>query len=433
MANLDFKCPCCGGTLNFDNKSQNIVCPFCDSQFSSEDLKQYTDDLAEDGQEDTAWDESQVQAYTNDEMKGMKIYTCNSCAGEIICDETTSSTCCPYCGNNMVVSKELSGDLKPNFIIPFKKDKDNAKEAFRKFLKGKPLLPSSFSKISVIEESKSLYVPFWLFDADVTGKVRFRGETHRSWEDSNYRYRETNYFSLVRGGGVGFEHVPVDGSKKMEDKLMESIEPFSWKETKEFNVGYLAGYQADRYDVSKDETFGRATQRFREGTCQAFRRDIHGYDNVRVEDSNLQFSNTNTAYVLYPVWILNVKYKEENYRFGMNGETGKIAGNLPISIPKVFLFSFSFFFGIGGLVFLLAMAILGFNSDNVLTGLLVGAIVGLLFTIIIMLKFRKLNKNVEFQYGASSYEKQGSCYIDTRKDIFLYRKVTKTAKPKNNK
>lgn len=432
MANIEFKCPCCGGTLNFDNESQNIVCPYCDTEFSPEDLKQYTDDLDEDGQEDTAWDDSTVEAYTSEEMQGMKIYTCNSCGGEIICEETTASTSCPYCGNNMVVSKEVSGDLKPNLIIPFKKDKLFAIDAFKNFLRKKPLLPGSFSKTSTIEETKSLYVPFWVFDADVTGKVRFRGETTRTWEDSRYRYRETKYYSIVRGGGVGFEHVPVDGSKKMEDQLMESIEPYTWSETKEFNVAYLAGYSADRYDVSKEETFGRATQRFREGTVEAFKRDVHGYSNLTLQDSNLQFSNTVTRYVLYPTWILNVKWKDENYRFGMNGETGKIAGNLPISIPKFILFFLSFFLGIGALVFFLVFALKSFEKESVGISVLIGLIAGLIISIIIMLAMRRVNKNVRFQYGAFPYEKSGSCYINLRRDIYLYKKVTKTAKPQNN-
>ena len=83
MANKELECPCCGGTLHFDSHSQDIVCPFCDSHFSLDDLKAYTDDLATDKEEDTAWDESKVQAYTDKEMKGMKIYSCESCGGEI--------------------------------------------------------------------------------------------------------------------------------------------------------------------------------------------------------------------------------------------------------------------------------------------------------------------------------------------------------------
>ena len=434
MANKQFKCPCCGGSLQFDDKSQNIVCPYCDSQFTPESLKDYTDELATQPQEDTSWDESMVQAYTNEEKKGIKIYSCDSCGGEIIVEETTSSTCCPYCGNNVLVSKELSGDLKPNYVIPFKNDKEVVKENLKKFFKKKPLLPSSFSKENVIEEIKPLYVPFWLFDADVSGTVEFKGETTRRWSDSNYDYRETKVYSILRGGNIAFDHVPVDGSKKMEDQLMESIEPYNFNEAVEFNAAYLAGYAADRYDVDKDVTFDRATVRFRDGTVQAFRRDISGYDNVSMTRTNLQFDNTNAAYALYPVWILNTKWKDKNFRFAVNGQTGKIAGNLPVSVGKAFGFWFMFFFiflaVIGGAI----GGILAANSGDI-TGLFIGLGIGAIFAIVIatviVLAMRSKCKNVKFQYGASNYVRDNSFGINYRKSIYLYSRVSKTRRAQN--
>ena len=422
MANIQLKCPCCGGTLEFDNKTQMVVCPFCDSQFTTEDLKAYSDDLASDKQDETAWDESRVQEYTDKEMKGMKIYSCDSCGGEIIVDETTSSTKCPYCGNNLVVSKQLSGDLRPNYVIPFKNDKDAVQQDLKKFFKRKPLLPGSFSKENVIEEVKSLYVPFWIFDADVEGKVRFKGETTRTWSDSNYNYRETKYYSIIRGGGIAFDHVPVDGSSKMEDKLMESIEPYDFSQAEEFNIAYLAGIAADRYDVDKDVTFNRATQRFRDGTIQAFRNDIHGYSNVTVQDSNIQLSNTNASYALYPVWILNTKWKEKNYRCAVNGQTGKVAGDLPVSVPKFILFYLLFFLAVGGATFGIAFAI----TTEWLIGLVAGIILGLVAATIILLAMRRANKPVRFQYGAANYVRPDSLFINNRKEIYLYRTVSKT-------
>ena len=421
MANLQLKCPCCGGTLQFDNKSQEVVCPYCDSHFSTEDLNKYNEDLQSDKQEDTSWDESQVQAYTEKEMAGMKIYSCDSCGGEIIVDETTSSAICPYCGNNLMVSKELAGDLKPNVVIPFKNDKETVQTNLKKFFKKKPLLPGSFSKENVIEEIKPLYVPFWLFDADVDGKVRFKGETTRRWSDANYDYKETKYYSIIRGGQIAFDHVPVDGSKKMEDQLMESIEPYNFDEAEEFNAAYLAGIAADRYDVSKDETFNRATVRFRDGTVQAFRGDISGYENVTVQESTLQFSNTNACYALYPVWILNTKWKDKSFRFAINGQTGKTAGNLPISVGKSFMFwaiFFVLFTGIGvGLGF-------AFGEPLILT--IIGAVIGIIVATSILLGMRRANKNVQFQYGASNYVRDKSFNIDLRKSIYLGNKVTKT-------
>ena len=434
MANKQFKCPCCGGSLQFDDKSQNIVCPYCDSQFTPESLKDYTDELASQPQEDTSWDESMVQAYTNEEKKGIKIYSCDSCGGEIIVDETTSSTCCPYCGNNVLVSKELSGDLKPNYVIPFKNDREVVKENLKKFFKKKPLLPSSFSKENVIEEIKPLYVPFWLFDADVSGTVEFKGETTRRWSDSYYDYRETKVYSIIRGGNIAFDHVPVDGSKKMEDQLMESIEPYNFNEVVEFNAAYLAGYAADRYDVDKETTFDRATVRFRDGTVQAFRRDISGYDNVTMTRTNLQFDNTNAAYALYPVWILNTKWKDKNFRFAVNGQTGKIAGNLPVSVGKAFGFWFMFFFiflaVIGGAI----GGILAANSGDI-TGLFIGLAIGAVFAIAlattIVLAMRSKCKNVKFQYGASNYVRDNSYGINYRKSIYLYSRVSKTRRAQN--
>ena len=430
MANKQFKCPCCGGTLQFDNKSQNVICPYCDSQFTVDSLKDYTDELASQPQEDTSWDESQVQAYTNEEKKGIKIYSCDSCGGEIIVEETTSSTCCPYCGNNVLVSKELAGDLKPNVVIPFKNDKETAMANLKKFFKKKPLLPSSFSKENVIEEIKPLYVPFWLFDADVDGTVNFKGETTHRWSDSAYDYKEVKVYSIIRSGNIAFDHVPVDGSKKMEDQLMESIEPFNFDEAVEFNAAYLTGFAADRYDVSKDETFGRATERFRDGTIQAFRRDISGYDNVRVDSTNLQFSNTNTLYALYPVWILNTKWKDKSFRFAMNGESGKIAGNLPISHAKSFAF-----WCIPFVVFTAIFTFLGYVwfKEDWWFGLIGGAILGLIFGIILVVIMRKANKNVKFQYGAANYVRKNTFEINYRKSIYLYSKLTKTPRPKSDK
>ena len=421
MANLQLKCPCCGGTLQFDDKTQNTVCPYCDSQFTAADLKAYTDELANTEQEDTSWDESMVQAFTNEDKRGIKIYSCDSCGGEIIVEETTSSCTCPYCGNNLLVAKELSGDLKPNYVIPFKNDKEAVMESLKKFFKKKPLLPGSFSKENVIEEIKPLYVPFWLFDADVDGKVRFKGETTRRWSDANYDYKEVKYYSIIRGGQIAFDHVPVDGSKKMEDQLMESIEPYDFSQAEEFNAAYLAGIGADRYDVSKDETFNRATVRFRDGTVQAFRGDISGYENVTVQDSTLQFSNTNACYALYPVWILNTKWKEQSFRFAINGQTGKTAGNLPISAGKSIMFWMIFF-----LIFAGIGVGLGFAFESVLLLSIIGIVLGIIVATSVLLGMRKQNKNVQFQYGAANYVRDKSFNIDLRKSIYLGSKVTKT-------
>ena len=180
-----------------------------------------------------------------------------------------------------------------------------------------------------IDEIKGVYVPFWLFDTDVDAKVRYKATKIRTWSDSDYNYTQTSYYMVHRGGSVGFEYVPVDGSTKMADDLMESIEPYDFKDAVDFQTAYLAGYLADKYDVNAEESIGHANRRIRQSTEDAFRATVKGYSGVVVENSNVRLENSRVKYALYPVWILNTTWQGKKYRFAMNGQTGKFVGNLP--------------------------------------------------------------------------------------------------------
>ena len=118
--------------------------------------------LKQDAKDDMHWDAAQ-QPWDDVQMG---VYTCKSCGGELVCDESTAATACPFCGNPIVLTGRLSGDLKPDYVIPFKLDKKAAEAALRNHMKGKRLLPNLFRSENRISEVKGVYVPFWLFDAD---------------------------------------------------------------------------------------------------------------------------------------------------------------------------------------------------------------------------------------------------------------------------
>ena len=225
---------------------------------------------------------------------------------------------------------QFEGSLRPDYVIPFKLDKKAAKEGLMKHLSGKRLLPKIFKDQNHIDEIKGVYVPFWLFDTDAEAHIRYRATKVRSWSDSEYDYTETKHYMIHRGGTVGFERIPVDGSSKMPDDLMESIEPFDFKEAVKFQMPYLAGYLADKYDVSEEESVGRANKRVKKSTEKAFASTVKGYSSVTTENSSIQLQNGKAKYALYPVWILNTTWKGEKYLFAMNGQTGKFVGNLPV-------------------------------------------------------------------------------------------------------
>lgn len=199
-----------------------------------------------------------------------------------------------------------------------------------KHLTGKRLLPKVFKDQNHIDEIKGIYVPFWLFDTDVDAQIRYRASKVRTWSDKDYNYTETSYYMVHRGGSIGFEHVPVDGSSKMADDLMESIEPYDFSEAVDFQTAYLAGYLADKYDVTAEASIDRANKRVKHSTEDSFAGTVQGYTTVRTEYSSVQFRGGKASYALYPVWLLNTTWNGNKYTFAMNGQTGKFVGDLPV-------------------------------------------------------------------------------------------------------
>lgn len=327
---LEYKCPACGGAIAFDSDSQKMKCPYCDTELEVEALRQLDEALKNEQAEDMSWDEQPQAQWQEGEEARLLSYSCQSCGGEIVTEQTTSATSCPYCGNPVVMTQQVSGSLRPDCIIPFKLDKQAAQEALKKHLQGKPLLPKAFKSENHIREVKGVYVPFWLFNAKSQGNARFRATRIHSWSDSRYIYTRTSHYSVHRAGSLEFAAVPVDGSSKMADTLMESLEPYDLSQAVDFQTAYLAGFYADKYDVSSQDSALRANERIKTSTLEALRDTVHGYHTVVPENCSVRLSNNRARYALYPVWLLSTQYRGENYLFAMNGQTGKLVGDLPV-------------------------------------------------------------------------------------------------------
>lgn len=330
MSIIEYKCPSCGGAITFDSTTQQMVCPYCDATFDVQGLQFYDEMLATDPQDNIDWHMPDSH-WREGELDGMRVYGCKSCGGEIVGDETMAATSCLYCGNPVVIAGQFSGALRPDIVIPFKLDKDAAKNALKRHYKWKLLLPKVFREQNHIEEIKGLYIPFWLFDAAVDVNARYNATKVRSWSDSNYNYTETSHYLVSRQGDIGFESVPVDGASKMPDDLMESVEPFYLQDAVDFQTAYLTGYLADKYDVDANRCVVRANERIKKSTEAAFAGTVKGYHSVSVQSSSVHLKSGGARYALLPVWLLGTNWNGKRYMYAINGQTGQLAGDdLPV-------------------------------------------------------------------------------------------------------
>ena len=258
---------------------------------------------------------------------------CPACGGEILTEETTAATFCPYCDNPAILPGQVSGGWKPDGVIPFKTSKEDAKTAFLNLCKGKPLLPKFFTEEQRLEKITGMYVPFWLYDCETDFQGNYKATRIHRWSDAQYDYTRTEHFLLTRAAGAEFAGIPMDGSSKMENSFMESIEPYDYSKMVPFDTAYLSGYLADKYDVPSEAGEQRIRERVQQTLEDQIQPTLMGYATAVPVNRQVHIQNSRAKYVLLPVWMLNTNYKGKIYTFAMNGQTGKMTGAFPVC-PK---------------------------------------------------------------------------------------------------
>ena len=273
-------------------------------------------------------------SWHDEDSEAMRAYNCPACGAQLMVDAVTAVTSCPYCGNNAVLPGQLSDLLKPDYVIPFKLDKNAAVEALKKYYRGKKLLPNGFTDGNHLEEVQGVYVPFWLYSGKGTADVTFNARNITTWADRKNNYVKTDHYRLHRAGHMDYKLVPVDGSTKMPDTHMDAIEPYDYSELTPFSVAYLPGYLTDRYDQDAQVCDERARNRVGNTCVEAMQETATGYMEIDVASQSSGVEWSNIAYALLPVWMLHTKWEGEDFLFAMNGQTGKLIGDLPVDGRK---------------------------------------------------------------------------------------------------
>lgn len=331
---LDNKCPACGAPILYKPNLKKWKCDYCKSEFTLEEMKKYNNASNE---KNNIKEEVKTEKQKEKDNTNYYEYNCKDCGAKIIADENTAATFCVYCGNTAILKEKLSGKFAPDMIIPFKNEKEKAIEAFKSLNKGRPLMPNFFNDEKNIEKIKGVYIPFWLYDVKVNGKLDATSTTSTTWTVGDTVYTKTDTYRLEREGEMSFNKIPVDGSTRFDNDIMNTIEPFNYSELEEYNHAYLSGFLAEKYDVDEETSFKDAEERSLNSARDTIKDDM-GMGIKTIVNDTLASTKLLTKYVLLPVWMINVKYKDKFYTFAMNGQTGEFVGNIPVDKKKAFIY-----------------------------------------------------------------------------------------------
>ncbi len=323
---VTYKCPNCGAGLLFDAEKQTFVCEFCISSFTEAEL---------DNTEAAKREEEREQAER--EFSGqINEYICESCGAEIITDKSTVADFCYYCHNPIVLSGKISEGGRPSKIIPFKFNKEEAKNTFLRYAKKKWFLPRDYFSPEQTDKISGIYYPFWVVDADTGASMNATGRRVRTWRSGDYRYTETSYFNVHRSGEIHFEDISASAISDEDKEMLEGILPYPSNEHIDFSIPYLQGYTAKKRDLEREALAEEVRDRMNSYSESLLRGTVNnGYTSLDGEQTALNIHSCHWEYTLLPMWILNYRRGGKLYTYAMNGSTGKIYGKLPISIPKL--------------------------------------------------------------------------------------------------
>lgn len=333
-----YHCPNCGAALEYSADRHMLHCSHCGTEMTVEAYQKY-EEQQRNSEADTENQEREEQnAYAGQEQAAkergqmnMKIYHCSSCGAILETDTTTAATRCAYCGNPTLIEDRIEGRYRPDLIIPFSISKEKAMEAYEQWTGKGPLTPRELRGKTVTDRMTGIYIPFWIYDFHADGRITANATRTRVVPRHNGEDVYTDHFLVVRELGSDFRGIPADGSSKMDDTVMDKLEPFNMQGIKQFAPEYLSGFLAERYDLTDENVVSRAKQRASDYIISMTMSTIAGYNSVVPLDRDVRLTPLGCRYALFPVWMMNCTYRGKPFTFVMNGQTGRIVADRPIS------------------------------------------------------------------------------------------------------
>ncbi len=387
---MNLRCPNCGGQVVYDPKTAKLICKYCQGETEANNFSI---------PQESAKPESEEYMETN-------IYHCSSCGADLMLNGTEASTFCSYCGSPTIVFDRVSKELRPKWIIPFKITESQALKCIRERFEEGSYIPKKIKELTV-DKVHAIYMPYWLFTTYIRRGMMVEASTN---DDGTFLY--------VRDASCRYKKMTLDASMKLNNEMSRRLEPFHMDELVEFDVAYLSGFYADKYDVHKEALASANLERCRDylddailDTCPHVNKMTTGsLCNYKKKDIREESQIENVEYALLPAYFVNLKYDTGRQLVIVNGQTGKVVGNLPFEKER-FISKFIIHSIIASPIFMILSYIAFWNPSLWMIFVILAAITGFMIA-------GGISSYKNYQQG--KYRMSGTTmtsYVNNREDI----------------
>lgn len=316
-----YQCLSCGGNLKFDISSQMLSCIYCNALFNPYDVVKETD------------------AALNDSFEA-KIFTCSQCGGEVYTVDNESASFCSYCGASAILSERISNEKRPNHIITFKVTKEDCKKEYKKAMSKAFFAPNKLKNSDFIDGFRGIYMPYWNYCIKQEGEIDI--PAWRSYYSSDDKHTEHYYITgNISAKLSGNVH---DASANFYDEISEALEPYDISDSVDFTPSFLSGFYAEAPNVTEHMYKNDAIEMLEKNSIENIKKH---FSNAYSIDENRrngfrqwpsgEIDSVKTT--MMPVWFLSYRNKDRVAYATVNGQTGKVVADIPVSIWKYILVS----------------------------------------------------------------------------------------------
>ena len=311
-----YECPNCGGNLKFDIASQQLACGFCDAKFDPYSVTKEQDAEQQEDYEVT-------------------VFRCPQCGGEIYSQDNTAAGFCSFCGASTILSSRLQREKRPDYIIPFKKTKEDCKESYIKMMRRAIFAPKELKKEKYINEFRGIYMPYWVYHIKQQGPVSLPAK--KSYRRGDYII--TKNFRMNTNLDSYYKGISYDASSSFSDNISDKLGPYDVKNMKGFTPSFLSGFYADTSDVDAEVYQPDAEQTATEQTWEYLnsKRELREFEvsgNVSSVSHLLNTKCEKVEQAMFPVWFMSYRNKGRVAYAAVNGQTGKVIADLPVDLRK---------------------------------------------------------------------------------------------------